>query len=290
MSRSSFGATFTVSEAVPAVEWSVGALTAFGGARMAFGNTSVQNRMAVQGSAADSLATLSRSSVGPVFGVQWRIVDNPAGAPAVVGYREERARVGSELVVDRTVGVSAVLGAIAVGGTLGDRESPSERFRYASTSVSYSVTPAWSIDVSAGQYPTNPLTGAASGRFMNAGISMRFGSARPVRALPAARGVPAPAAGMTRLSIRAEGAQRVEIAGDWNDWTPLAARASANGVWYIDLLLPPGEYRYAFRIDRVRWTVPAGALATDDGFGGKAAYVTVPGDEARMATHSMEEQ
>jgi len=278
-----------VSEAVPAVEWSVGALTAFGGARVAVGNTSVQNRVAVQGTATDTLATLSRSSVGPVFGVQWRVIDDPEGAPAVVGYREERAQVGSELVVDRTIGISAVVGAIAVGGTLGDRTSLSERMRYASAGVSYSVTPGWSIDVSAGQYPRNSLTGAASGRFMNAGISMRFGNAPAVRALPVVHGVPAPAVGMTRLTIRAEGAQRVEIAGDWNEWTPLDAHASANGVWYVDLLLPPGEYRYAFRIDRTQWAVPAGALATDDGFGGKAAYVTVPGDDAQMATHSVEE-
>ena len=38
--------------------------------------------------------------------------------------------------------------------------------------------------------------------------------------------------------------------------------------------------RYAFRIDGRTWRVPDGAVAVDDGFGGKSAYVTVRGASA----------
>jgi hypothetical protein len=48
-----------------------------------------------------------------------------------------------------------------------------------------------------------------------------------------------------------------------------------NGVWYADLNLPPGEYRYAFRIDGKEWRVPEGVAAADDEFGGKSAWLTV---------------
>jgi hypothetical protein len=61
----------------------------------------------------------------------------------------------------------------------------------------------------------------------------------------------------------------------WNDRQAVPAVRAENGVWYADLRIPPGQYRYAFRIDGRAWRVPEHAVAVDDGFGGKAAYVTV---------------
>ena len=48
-----------------------------------------------------------------------------------------------------------------------------------------------------------------------------------------------------------------------------------HGVWFIDLPIPPGQYRYAFRIDGATWSVPDGAAVTSDDFGGKSAWLTV---------------
>ena len=93
--------------------------------------------------------------------------------------------------------------------------------------------------------------------------------------LPAPRGVQSPSAGMTRLSIRAGDARTVDLFGDWNSWTPSRARRAANGVWYVDVPLAAGEYRYAFRVNEVEWRVPEGTTAVNDGFGGKSAYVIV---------------
>jgi 1,4-alpha-glucan branching enzyme len=94
----------------------------------------------------------------------------------------------------------------------------------------------------------------------------------------------------TRLSIRAPEATRVELAGDWNDWKPVPARRAANGVWYADVALAPGEYRYAFRVDGGAWRVPEGAVISDDGFGGKSAYVTVARGSARHTTQHQEDR
>jgi 1,4-alpha-glucan branching enzyme len=68
----------------------------------------------------------------------------------------------------------------------------------------------------------------------------------------------------------------VELAGDWNNWVPRAMRRDAAGVWYQDVQLAPGAYRYAFRVDGQRWTVPRGAATVDDGFGGRSAWLSVP--------------
>jgi hypothetical protein len=59
---------------------------------------------------------------------------------------------------------------------------------------------------------------------------------------------------------------------------------ASNGVWFADLRIPPGQYRYAFRVNGTTWMVPDGAQAVDDGFGGKSAWLTVgdsPGSSAR---------
>ena len=57
----------------------------------------------------------------------------------------------------------------------------------------------------------------------------------------------------------------MELAGDWSGWKPEPAQRAANGVWYRDLALRPGEYRYAFRINGTTWTVPAGSLEFEQG-------------------------
>ena len=67
----------------------------------------------------------------------------------------------------------------------------------------------------------------------------------------------------------------MDVAGDFNEWTPVPATRAANGVWYADLRIAPGQYRYAFRVNGKEWRLPHGATAVDDGFGGKSAWLTV---------------
>jgi 1,4-alpha-glucan branching enzyme len=124
------------------------------------------------------------------------------------------------------------------------------------------------------------VIGTLAGDYLSAGISFRIGGTREP-ALPAAGGAKPQPPGTTRLTIRAPNAQRVEIAGDFNEWTPRAATRAANGVWYADLTIPPGQYRYAFRVNGSEWRVPDGATAVEDGFGGKSAWLTVSNARSR---------
>jgi hypothetical protein len=289
VSQSSFGTTFTVADATPAIEFSVGPMTVFGGGRVAAARTSVRTAPTpLTPPGQKSVTAATRTSTAPVYGAQWAFGGFGSPVSGAVSYRGERAKVSSEVVVDQTGGATIAFGRVTLGGTYGDRASPSERARFATGSVSIGLSRDVTLESAAGQYPTNRLTGTAAGRFVSAGFSFRFGAGAPE--LPAPSGVRAPAGGATRLSIRVPDAKSVELFGDWNDWTPVAARRAANGVWFVDLSLEPGEYRYAFRINESEWRVPEGAASTRDGFGGKSAYVTVPRGVAHVGSTSREER
>lgn len=286
--HTSYRTTFSVGEATPALEMRFGPLTAFGGARIASGRTVVRGAPAIPTPQAPVVLTsITRTSRGPVFGAQWQALSGDT--PLLLAVREERSRVAGMLVVDRTASGSFSFGRVLLGGSAGRRASPAETMTFSSGSASISLTPVLSLQGSAGRYPSSFLTGASSGRYVSVGLLIRNGGSRAMR-LPRPTGVPGVRPNATRLSIRAPEATRVELAGDWNDWTPVPARRAENGVWYADVALAPGEYRYAFRVDGGAWRVPEGAVTSADGFGGKSAYVTVARATTRYTTHNQEDR
>jgi hypothetical protein len=155
------------------------------------------------------------------------------------------------------------------------RSEPAQRSTFGSASMSVAVNPALSLQLQAGAYPADRLVGTTSGRYLNLGLSLR--TSRHQRAASPIDGAPAPAHGFTRLALRAPRASRVDVVGDFTNWKPIAARRASGdaAMWFIDLRIPPGQYRYAFRIDGTTWRVPDGATAVDDGFGGKSAWLVV---------------
>ncbi|MBW7934125.1 MAG: hypothetical protein H3C62_11075 [Gemmatimonadaceae bacterium] len=289
-SRSSYGTTFTLTDATPALEWSVGPLTLFGGAHAASGRTQVR-ATAVGGPvptpAPSRLQTVSRTSFGPVFGGRWNVLGHVSPWPLVATYREEHGGIDGIVATDRNAGAMLTVGALSVGGSVGERVQANTRTRFAAASASLMLGAGASLDVAAGRYPSDRLTGTPQGRYVAAGLTIRFGARRA--ALPRPRGVDGPRAGYTRVSIRAADAERVDVYGDWNNWTPVAAQRASNGVWYVDLPLSAGEYRYAFRINQSEWRVPKGAVTADDGFGLRSAYLVVTDTASSQGSNSREE-
>jgi len=55
----------------------------------------------------------------------------------------------------------------------------------------------------------------------------------------------------TEFSLSAPQAQRVSIAGDFNQWNPSShpLQQDARGTWKISLDLKPGKYEYRFLLD-----------------------------------------
>jgi len=80
-----------------------------------------------------------------------------------------------------------------------------------------------------------------------------------------------------RLQHRAPEAQRVCVAGTFNNWQPdaVALQRQADGVWTIELELAPGEHEYRFVVDGVWCDDPQAALTLPNPFGGCNAVLLV---------------
>ncbi len=287
LARTSYDVTLAQSQATPAVEWRLASLTLFGGAQFASGNTRVSGPAAVPTpSTPVVLTSVTRSARGPVWGAEWAV--SSGALPLLSSYRDERVRIDGEWVHDRTVAANTAWGRVALGVSASRRLSLSENASAWSSSASVRLAGSVYVQAGAGRYPSMRLTGASGGRYATLGLVLASG-APSKRTLPRPAGVGAPPSGMTRLSLLAPDARRVEIAGDWNGWRRVPTLRTANGVWYIDLSLAPGEYRYAFRVDDGAWRVPDDAVVSSDGFGGQSAYVTVVSGSTRVV-HQQEER
>jgi hypothetical protein len=239
-------ATFTQADILPALEIRLWRVALFGGLRATAGSASEEIRGSglPVGPTAPNAVSLSRVGAGTVHGGVLTLAD--ARKSLRLGVREDRLRIEGDAAPERNI----------------------------SAAFTYALNSKTALELAAGRYDSNRLIGTQAGEYVSAGVSFRFGGPTEPR-LPRARGVQRQPSGTTRLSIRAPDARRVELAGDFNEWTPTAATRAANGVWYADLRIPPGQYRYAFRVNGSEWRVPDGATAVDDGLGGKSAWLTV---------------
>ena len=277
--RTSYHATYLSATGIPALEWRPGGLTLWAGFRLATARTTLDSRLPLS-----PRPPLTLSGSGPAFGAgyQW---------PGItLGYREEHSRPGGSSVTDRTVSLTLTRGPVSVGGSLGLRRGEAEQRTFGSANLSLTLVGGVDLVATAERYPSNLLTGTLPGRALTAGLSLGFGGPRGSPAFPRPAGVPPLPAGMTRLAYTAPEAERVEVAGDWNRWHPQALARTGNGVWYLDLAIPAGYYRYAFRVNGTNWKVPKGVAAVDDGFGGKSAWLSVsePGRTASQSANRKE--
>jgi 1,4-alpha-glucan branching enzyme len=75
-------------------------------------------------------------------------------------------------------------------------------------------------------------------------------------------------------------ATRVNIVGDFNDWSPRTdalVDENGDGEWTLFYDLPPGVYQYKFVIDGTRWVAdPKNPEKVSDGFDGENSVVRVP--------------
>lgn len=275
----SYEVSYRTANVLPALEANVGPVTAYVGARGGIASTSVTQLTQRPGGilsppvTSQTNVTSSRTMHGAVFGANARI---PVGADrtTLIGVREEHATIDTVPTVDRSASLVVTSGRLTIVGSAGVRREPGASTTFGSGALAFAVSSAMSLDVNAGSYPTDRLIGTRAGRYVNVGMSLRTGRwSQSVQ--PAPQGAPRLSAGFTRLAIRVDDASRVEVAGDFTNWKPIATNRAPNGVWYVDLRIPAGQYRYAFRIDGSDWRIPAGATAVDDGLGSKSAWLVV---------------
>ena len=289
----SYDFSYYTASALPALEASAGPLTAYVAAHGGLASTSAtQQTQTPTGGLLGGNTTTSRSSIttsrtmrGALLGANFRIPGS-GGQTMIAGVREEHATIDTVPTVDRSASLTVMSGRFTIAGTAGVRHEPGTNFTFGSGALSIAVRSTMSVDVNAGSYPADRLIGTRAGRYVNVGVSLRTGrSSPPSQASPA--GAPAVMPGFTRVAIRDDGARRVDVAGDFTNWKPIATQRAPNGVWYADLRIPAGQYRYAFRINGNEWRVPEGATAVDDDLGGKSALLVV---SAPSSTTHQEEQ
>jgi hypothetical protein len=142
--------------------------------------------------------------------------------------------------------------------------------------VSLDVAGPIRIEASAGRYPED-VTGFTDGLYAQLGIRLFAAHAAPrVRPAPAAVEVRRLNARRVRISLRyAAPVDRLLVAGDWNEWVPVAMTSQGSRRWVADLEIPSGSHTYALVADGV-WVLPDGVTGVDDGLGGRVGILMVP--------------
>jgi hypothetical protein len=81
--------------------------------------------------------------------------------------------------------------------------------------------------------------------------------------------------GRYMVRVRAPGARKVEIMGDFTAWKATDLAAGSNGWWSVVIQITPGVAQMNVRLDGGAWTIPAGATAQTDEFGAPVGVVIV---------------
>ncbi|MBA3259791.1 MAG: hypothetical protein H0T68_10035 [Gemmatimonadales bacterium] len=148
-------------------------------------------------------------------------------------------------------------------------------------SAAREIAPQLALVAGAGRSGSDPVTSVPGSRYFVLGLRLKVGPAASTSFSPAPRRDvspfrigPALPAGR-EVKVRAPGANRVELAGDFTDWRPVELESIEDGVWRVVLPIPPGMHRLAVRIDEGGWQAPPGSRPIPNEFGGEVAEVVV---------------
>lgn len=84
--------------------------------------------------------------------------------------------------------------------------------------------------------------------------------------------------GGVRFSVKAPGAKKVMIAGNFNEWDTekdSLAGPDDEGLWNTTLPLSEGRYEYLFLVDGEKWMLDPDVPSADDGMGGRNSVLMV---------------
>jgi hypothetical protein len=135
------------------------------------------------------------------------------------------------------------------------------------------------------EFRLSPLTGLAmaagisaiialSGIALGSRISARSASTRTAQLEAQPNTVQ-----LVRFVFVDSGAARVELVGDFNQWTRGTTQlkpSGAPGVWAVSVPLSPGRHEYAFIINGSRWVADPFAVKSSDDFDTESSVIRVP--------------
>ena len=148
-----------------------------------------------------------------------------------------------------------------------------------SAAATYRVTSNTLLRAGVGGYPTDFIRQLPNGSYASLGLRVERGRRQQLDwyqppELPAFR-VDTIAGGAHVIRLRAPRALKVELSGDFTDWTPLPMRALSGGAWELVLPIAAGTYRVSVRVDGGPWSAPPGLVPVADEFNGEVGVVII---------------
>jgi hypothetical protein len=146
---------------------------------------------------------------------------------------------------------------------------------WAQTSVSFAVRPRLSAYATVGK-PAPRWLALEAGSEQRVSLGMRLTSwSNPALPAPATAGAPSTAwrlrhlaEGWQVIEVRAPGALKVEVMGDFSGWSPTALVHVQGERWAVAVRMEPGVHQVQVRLDEGAWTPPGGLPTSSDGFSG----------------------
>jgi hypothetical protein len=167
----------------------------------------------------------------------------------------------------------------ASGGVRAAIQSGTRNGAWGSAEAAAWVTPRSAIVVSGGRSLEDPVRGIPRTTYL--GLALRVTGHRHVTLSrrPAVAGarvlIVRVDATRRRIEVRGVTASRVDVMGDFTDWTPVSLEALGD-VWRLEREISPGLHRIAIRLDGGEWVSPANLPRATDDLGGVVGLVTVP--------------
>ena len=191
-------------------------------------------------------------------------------------------RAGPVKFSDGTLGVQLRAARLTLSGLAGARSGDLGSRPWYQGRVTLRATSWATLEAEAGTYPRD-LSGFTEGTFFGFGVWLGGGPrtiAQPRvpgfdAAAPAGVAVEVVEEGHQRVTFLVPGAHNVAIAGEWNEWTPVALERVDDEHWRADLALSQGAHRFSLVVDGRRWMVPRGIATLPDDMGGTVGLLVV---------------
>jgi hypothetical protein len=151
------------------------------------------------------------------------------------------------------------------------------------------LKPTIGVSASVGTYPVDFTQGFPGGRFLSLGLRFAAGRNRESSGeVVVSRPTESPGAPVTafeviglggdshRIRVRAPGGLRVEVAGDFSEWAPVALQPQGGSWWTVTMPLSRGAHEVNIRVDGGPWLVPPGLMSSTDEFAGSVGRLIIP--------------
>lgn len=136
--------------------------------------------------------------------------------------------------------------------------------------------PAIRFDASGGSSAPDPLLGTEAATWVATAVTIDVGEALASRAAPVVRIEEGTGDATARFSVEPGPASSVELLGDFTGWEAVPMRRTGEDRWVVEVEVPPGVYRFGFRVDGSWWVPETAPGRTQDEWGRSTATVVVP--------------